>query len=140
MYFDEEKSLTETECRIVNTSSCNQEMVVKPKNISVTECGIVEEVKCLNGMDTRVEEECKVINQRICAPTTEEVKVVTEVKSIVITIGFIKTQRFKNPSSRGDYFVATFGVNNMTIYITQFSFLVQVGPLDTCSFPSVADN
>ena len=41
MYFDEEKTLTETECRIVDTESCQPETVTKTKTIAVTECGQV---------------------------------------------------------------------------------------------------
>ena len=80
MYFDEERNLTQTECRLANTTGCNKEMVFRNKTISVTECGVVEEESCLNVMDTRVEEECKIVNDRVCAPISEETTTITEVK------------------------------------------------------------
>ena len=43
MYFDEERTLTESECEVLDTESCQLETVIKPKTISVTECGVAEE-------------------------------------------------------------------------------------------------
>ena len=34
MHFDEEREVTETECGIVNTTTCNQETVVRPEQVS----------------------------------------------------------------------------------------------------------
>ena len=40
----------------------------------------------------------------------------------------------------GGRFYGYFGVNNTPFYMAQFSFLVQGGPLDTGSSPSVIDD
>ena len=57
MYFDEELTLTESECSVVEKEECNLETVVRQVEQEVTDCGTVEEEICLNVMDTKVEEE-----------------------------------------------------------------------------------
>ena len=60
MYFDEERTLTESECSLVEEEECHLETVVREVEREVTQCGTVEETVCLNVMDTRYEEELKV--------------------------------------------------------------------------------
>ena len=78
MHFDEEREVTETECGIVNTTTCNQETVVRPEQLSVTDCGVAVEQRCLAVMEPRVEEECKMTVQRMCIPSQEERCHITE--------------------------------------------------------------
>ena len=78
MYFDEARDLTETECRVVNTTSCNVETVIRETEVQVTECGVELEEVCGAVVDTRVEEECKVTTQRMCLPRSREVTSITE--------------------------------------------------------------
>ena len=78
MYFDEERSVTETECAIVNTTTCNQETVMTTSAIPVTECGFEDEERCRAVMSTRLEEECKIKVDRVCVPTEEDMCSITE--------------------------------------------------------------
>ena len=78
MYFDEARDLTETECAVVNTTSCNVETVIREAEVRVTECGVELEEVCGAVVDTRVEEECKVTTQRMCLPRNRDVTSITE--------------------------------------------------------------
>ena len=78
MYFDEARDLTETECALVNSTSCNIETVIREKEMQVTECGVELEEVCGPAVDTRVEEECKITRQRMCGPRAQEVTRITE--------------------------------------------------------------
>ena len=87
MYFDEARDLTETDCRVVNTTSCNVETVIREKEVQVTECGTELEEQCGAVVDTRVEEECKVTTQRMCLPRSREVTSITEESECSLATG-----------------------------------------------------
>ena len=87
MYFDEEKTLTESECQIVDTESCQLETVIKSQTIAVTECGLVEEERCLNVMDTTLEEECKVVTERECSEEQDDYYSITEDSECLLATG-----------------------------------------------------
>ena len=87
MYFDEERTVTETECEIVNTTTCNPETVLNTVNIPVTECGFEDEERCKAVMSTRLEEECKIKVDRVCVPTEEDMCSITEDSECLINTG-----------------------------------------------------
>ena len=87
MYFDEARDLTETECALVNTTSCNIETVIREREVRVTECGVELEEKCGAVVDTRVEEECKVTTQRMCLPRARDVMSITEESECKLATG-----------------------------------------------------
>ena len=87
MYFDEARDLTETECALVNTTSCNIETVIREREVKVTECGVELEEKCGAVVDTRVEEECKVTTQRMCLPRARDVMSITEESECKLATG-----------------------------------------------------
>ena len=87
MYFDEARDLTETECTLVNSTSCNIETVIREKEMQVTECGVELEEVCGPAVDTRVEEECKITRQRMCGPRAQEVTRITEESECSLVTG-----------------------------------------------------
>ena len=87
MYFDEARNLTETECALVNTTSCNVETVIREAELQVTECGVELEERCGAVVDTRVEEECKVTTQRMCLPRARDVTSITEESECLMVTG-----------------------------------------------------
>ena len=87
MYFDEKRTLTESECSIVEEEECNLETVVRQVEREVTKCGTVEETVCLNVMDTRLEEECKTVEDRICQLEARNFSQVTEESDCKISTG-----------------------------------------------------
>ena len=88
MYFDEERTLTESECSLVEEEECHLETVVREVEREVTQCGTVEETVCLNVMDTRYEEECKTVEDRICEVQSRNFSQVTEDSDCKISTGF----------------------------------------------------
>ena len=87
MYFDEELTLTESECSVVEKEDCNLETVVRQVEQEVTDCGTVEEEICLNVMDTRLEEECKVVHDKVCQNEARDFSQVTEESDCKISTG-----------------------------------------------------
>ena len=87
MYFDEELTLTESECSVVEKEECNLETVVRQVEQEVTDCGTVEEEICLNVMDTRLEEECKVLHDKVCQNEARDFSQVTEESDCRISTG-----------------------------------------------------
>ena len=87
MYFDEELTLTESECSVVEKEECNLETVVRQVEQEVTDCGTVEEEICLNVMDTRLEEECKVVHDKVCQNEARDFSQVTEESDCKISTG-----------------------------------------------------
>ena len=78
MYFDEARDLTETECALVNTTSCNIETVIREREVKVTECGVELEEKCGAVVDTRVEDNNNAVqNIKIPLPPLSPVSPVT---------------------------------------------------------------